>query len=291
MIFYSAINYKMKKALVAILVVMALSCSPSMKNSSVAGIVTAVSGTVTISSDSQVSVGRVILKNDRIITENGSIEIQLRNGSYIKIKELSRVSMESASNIALDNGTALLANSKLSPSDEFIVRTPTAVAGVRGTRWSITSSENGTEVVVLEGSVQVNSKPVDSGFKSLTVAGSGKTTIIRAQISAQEKAELLQLPVIDKTEMNTLLQSENASEAVVKTSWDLAERQQKLMVEVLSRGQAPVAPSSLERLQLKNKTVIVGWALSQTSESLVFYDLSSKKYLYVKKQEIVSQDF
>ncbi|MCE9597964.1 MAG: FecR family protein [Spirochaetia bacterium] len=103
------------------------------------------------------AVGQVVQANDEIITEKDSIvDLQIANGGAFRVAENSKVKINSLgeeSEMNLEKGGLLVGLQKLKGKESFTVRTPTALAGVRGTSFSI-SAERST-IAVLTGSVEV----------------------------------------------------------------------------------------------------------------------------------------
>ena len=274
---------KMRSIILAAL--LSLTCFGSEPSTDVFGVVTQVTGQATVS-DQKAQIGQRVKMGALIKTEAGTVDVQLRSGGSLRVKEFSAMSADEDENgTSLDRGTALFAINRRSSDEQFNVRTPTAVAGVRGTRFSVMSVENGTEVVVLEGVVDVNNKVVDSGKKSLTLSSSGKTVIISAQLTSQEETEILSLPIVAADKFN--------SENLMKDVEAERERRQVEIFEQLKKRTSvkPTNPSSTERVQLKNGTSMIGWAVSQTSESVIFFDLGKMKYVYLKKSDVAFQEF
>ncbi len=111
-----------------------------------------------------VEIGEVIKQNDRIVTGNqSSCDVRIGN-SIIRIKEKSSVIMAQIINkegventtLGLDVGKMLCKPKKLMKSESFLVKTPTAVAGVRGTKFTVeTDRKKTTRIKVYDGKVQV----------------------------------------------------------------------------------------------------------------------------------------
>ncbi|MFN4245436.1 MAG: FecR domain-containing protein, partial [Brevinematia bacterium] len=126
-----------------------------------------------------VQVGYKLKQGDTIISSEGSeCEIQINKKSLVKVGEKTKVSFEEIaygvkgkkqSIVELFEGNIKTAVKKLS-GEEFKVRTSTAVAAVRGTKFSVTVDDKGnTKVVVSEGkvAVSVRSKVIDDLKKEI----------------------------------------------------------------------------------------------------------------------------
>jgi len=111
-------------------------------------------------------VGMIVKQNDIIRTESGTVDLQTRSGSAVRIREMTKITIAALSGgtetkINMDHG-GLLANVKKAGSGEnFSVVTPTAIAGVRGTTFSVEVGEDSrSSVRVLDGSVAMKPRVV-----------------------------------------------------------------------------------------------------------------------------------
>lgn len=111
-----------------------------------------------------VSMGDVIKEKDEIITAADSFCDVKIGGSIIRIKENSKVIVSSlvrkddleSTTLGMDVGKMLCKPKKLIKSESFIVKTPTAVAGVRGTNFIVEADKlKTTRIKVFEGKVQI----------------------------------------------------------------------------------------------------------------------------------------
>jgi hypothetical protein len=120
-------------------------------------------------------IGSKLYVNDLIETKNNSrVEIELENGSIIKVTENSLFRIDKSKLVDKDkrNSFSLLfgkiflkVKKLLSSTDEFSIKTPTAVAAIRGTEFSVhVSKENIVRIKVKEGSVDVGETSVLRNF-------------------------------------------------------------------------------------------------------------------------------
>jgi hypothetical protein len=114
--------------------------------------------------DVSIQIGDIIKEKDVIKTEADSFCDVKIGGSIIRIKEKSQVTMASLvrrndqedTTLGLSVGKMLCKPKKLLKSEKFIVKTPTAVAGVRGTNFIVEADINRTtRIKVLQGKVAV----------------------------------------------------------------------------------------------------------------------------------------
>jgi FecR-like protein len=134
--------------------------------------------------------GFQLKENDKVITSPGSkasIEFigrgttQLGGGGSLVITTLDD---NNNINIKLNKGKMLCALRKLKRTESFNIKTPTAVAGVRGTSFVISSSAKNTKISVLTGKMSVKNDK------------SKKAVIIDEKKETQITAEAIAAPVI-----------------------------------------------------------------------------------------------
>lgn len=105
--------------------------------------------------------GVVLRAGDQITTEDGTVDLQSQSGSVVRIKAFSTVGMakltQKDTKISIENGSMIAKVKKTSPSENFSVISPTAIAGVRGTTFSVEVADGtAPKVRVLEGSVAMS---------------------------------------------------------------------------------------------------------------------------------------
>jgi hypothetical protein len=115
-------------------------------------------------------IGTLLSKEHVLITgSNGNADLQFNNGSSVKIKPNTEVAIKNLSKsndsikeeLSIAKGIIIANVNKKKQSDDFQVITPTAIAGVRGTRFLVavepnaTNKEDITRVSVLDGSVGI----------------------------------------------------------------------------------------------------------------------------------------
>lgn len=111
-----------------------------------------------------VQIGDIIKESDVIVTaEDSFCDIKIGE-SIIRIKAVSEVTMSRLfksgelenTTLGLSSGSMLCKPKKLLESENFLVKTPTAVAGVRGTQFAVeTDKVTTTRIKVFEGEVKV----------------------------------------------------------------------------------------------------------------------------------------
>lgn len=114
--------------------------------------------------NASIEIGEAVKENDRLVT-GGQSSCDIKIGeSIIRIKENSTVlisqlmkkgAMENTA-LGLDVGKMLCKPKKLMKDESFLVKTPTAVAGVRGTRFTVEADTmKTTRIKVFDGKVKV----------------------------------------------------------------------------------------------------------------------------------------
>lgn len=108
--------------------------------------------------ENSAKIGLIVNESDEVKTGNGTIDLQTKGGSAVRIREFTTVKVAkltgSNTNLSMSSGSLLATVKKENSSENFEVVTPTAIAGVRGTTFSV-EVEDGREprVKVLEGKV------------------------------------------------------------------------------------------------------------------------------------------
>ncbi|MDH5654845.1 MAG: FecR domain-containing protein [Spirochaetia bacterium] len=86
-------------------------------------------------------VGLIVNQLDVIKTQNGTVDLQTKSGSAVRIREHTEVAISKLTKkdtkVEMSTGSLLATVKKESADEEFRVVTPTAIAGVRGTTFSV----------------------------------------------------------------------------------------------------------------------------------------------------------
>jgi outer membrane protein assembly factor BamB len=150
-----------------------------------------------------VEIGDIIHEKDVIITaEDAFCDVKI-GGSIIRVKEKSKVIVSNllrsnnleSTELGLNVGKMLCKPKKLLKSESFVVKTPTAVAGVRGTKFTIEADvKKTTRIKVFDGKVKVAKriKQLESSTEKVLeiapVVGKEKKVIItEAEVKKDEK--------------------------------------------------------------------------------------------------------
>ncbi|HQE59713.1 MAG TPA: FecR family protein, partial [Spirochaetota bacterium] len=153
----------MKYLLLSVILTVAVFSSCTKKEEEFAVAVSFVIGDVS-RNGVQLAIGEEILEGDIVTTGSSSSCDVKSGGSIIRIKEksvmkFSKMNFSDGNEntvFALDQGKLLCKPKKLLKDDSFIVKTPTAVAAVRGTQFTVeTDIKKTTRINVYDGKVKV----------------------------------------------------------------------------------------------------------------------------------------
>jgi len=199
----------MKKVYAAVLTVMfstLLSLSCGMGKSADA-VISFYSGTATIQSANAqprpVKVQDKVLDGDIIETgDKSSVIVQVGEELLVRFEANTKVVVTSIKNIAkreinLEKGKVLSSVQKLKKGNEYFVKTPTAVASVRGTEFLTDYADGKTVVAVGKGVVSV----VKSETKEEKLAEIGNSVVVTEKVEMRgiNQVETLELKKLDKT--------------------------------------------------------------------------------------------
>jgi len=176
------------------------SCKPLQKNITAQLIFT--QGDVTIIQNDvnkPAALGAIVSPDDIIATGNQSVAVlQIGDGAIAHIGSNSRVIvkslLETSVNLYLEKGEVISKVERLKKGQEYMVKTRSVVASVRGTQFLVRADEKIGKVAVHTGSVSV--KPVVEAEKEEVVA---KETIVEqgkaAIVTVEETKDVKQPPV------------------------------------------------------------------------------------------------
>ncbi len=138
-------------------------------------------------------VGLSISAEDVIRTNAGPVDLQTQSGATVRVRPYSVASVRSLTakegvGVDLRSG-ALSARVRRAAADEqFIVTTPTAIAGVRGTTFTVEEdAEKGAVVTVIDGKVAV--APRSAELAAAASAPSGASPEVQSLVSALDAQE------------------------------------------------------------------------------------------------------
>ncbi|MBL8020806.1 MAG: FecR domain-containing protein [Leptospirales bacterium] len=165
-----------------VLLVLAVACSkPGIKNQEYpAARVMFVTGQAQIvGADKNLAVGDYIKEGDRLKTgPAATLEIFVRGQGIFRMAEQSELLVAQAqenvkTRIDLKTGSTAVFLKKLERQGEFVVSTPTALAGVRGTTFLVSIEEKATRVALYDGAIRLE----NNAGKDLIMDQSGEIVI------------------------------------------------------------------------------------------------------------------
>lgn len=246
-----------------------------------------------------------IKMNDIIKTgEKSHIAIQLGDGLVMKLSEnttavLSQLLNPGAKTINLKKGTIVSKAEKLLKDESFEIITPTAVAAVRGTTFSVSYDEKNKSVLnvaVSEGKVDVRNLKNEESIivpdeKSITIKDDTDELELR-KITEKEVVINKSIDVIPTVEVD---EEGKFGESTVNSSVDteiieIDEEIEELQKKEDIRAAIPktledifAAHGRLDRIQLYNGKVIKGVILLRGGSWKV---LIPGRYIYVRKNKV-----
>lgn len=157
-------------------------------------------------------VGMVVNESDVLKTTNGTVDLQTKNGSAVRIRNYTTVTISKLygegsadTRLSMQHGGLLASVKRKSGRENFTVTTPTAIAGVRGTTFSVESNEGEpTRVKVLDGSVAMKPRVAAlEKFSAEEIQGNenlAKLEEIQAQqeVIIEERTEAILDPEVEK---------------------------------------------------------------------------------------------
>lgn len=105
------------------------------------------------------SIGMVLKEKDVIQTASGPLDLQTTTGATVRVRQFTRLELasllsERTVRLDLKSGIVSARVNRIKSGENFSIATPTAIAGVRGTAFTVEEDyERGAVITVLEGSV------------------------------------------------------------------------------------------------------------------------------------------
>ncbi|MBE7438979.1 MAG: FecR domain-containing protein [Spirochaetales bacterium] len=210
-------------------------------------------------------VGLLVHEADEIQTTTGSVDLQTRGGSAVRVKENTSMTVamllgRGDARLSLKQGSLLATVKKSRADEEFAVVTPTAIAGVRGTTFSVSVDQAGKQprVKVIEGKVAL--APRIAVLETLEEKAIEEDASLRQLAQIQESAVILEAgqqgslnPVVEQrvSQLNEELVAEekNSPQEIGQAAAELSAAQTTVI--------AVAAPVSVAELSEKASLVTV----------------------------------
>lgn len=146
----------MKKYILAAAILAALACGKEKPVEVTSMVIVHTSGDAVVVKKGQTEAARtglLVHEADEIRTRAGSVDLQTRGGSAVRVKENTTMTVAQLlgrgdARLSLKQGSLLASVKKSSADEEFAIVTPTAIAGVRGTTFSVSVNQAGQKPVV-----------------------------------------------------------------------------------------------------------------------------------------------
>ncbi|MDI7189658.1 FecR family protein [Leptospira santarosai] len=220
--------------------------------------------------------GDLLNESDIILTSvGGAVDIGLTDSSVIRIKENSRLVLKelrenngSQIKMNLTSGRLLNVVEKEKKGSSFYVETPSAVAGVRGTSFEVSVSENESVVFVAEGAVEVISLNTTGKIHTLET-----TKLIT--VNKDGEIESIDLPKLNSTLPEYKDMRKNLENLDRELFSDLRNLKSAKTEEELSR----IYDLSIEHIIMKDGRELRGVVVSQRKGKLVVQTLKGSYIL------------
>ena len=242
-------------SVIAVLTVFSIQCGEKAtpKAYSLTGVFTNVKGEVTVNKK-KVRVGTRVTKNSTIKVAKKSLAvIQFSTGALITLKAKAKLKIQK---LAMNDagipeiGLKQTAGSSFSRINkgkaEYTMSTPTAVAGVRGTSFSVSvSKDKKTKIRLLKGKVAVKSKKKFAKAKEVVLKTGQKITVERKGLKRVKKLKKIEKESLKALDQVVFIPKETIDQADDK----------KLKTEV-RKAATVVIPERVESVVTSSKLII-----------------------------------
>ncbi|AYR07381.1 sigma factor regulatory protein, FecR/PupR family [Leptospira borgpetersenii serovar Hardjo-bovis str. Sponselee] len=249
-----------------------------VQGTSLKAVIVFVKGQASVVRDVQTKLhrGDLLNESDVILTNaGGAVDIGLTDSSVIRVKENSRLILKelgenngSQIRINLTAGRLLNVVEKEKKGSNFYVETPSVVAGVRGTSFEVSASQNESTVFVAEGAVEVI---------SLNTAGKIYTLESTKLITVNKNGEIesIDLPKLNSTLPEYKDMRKNLENLDREFFLDLRDLKSAKTEEELSR----IYNLNIEHIIMKDGRELRGVVVSQKKGKLVVQTLKGSYIL------------
>lgn len=165
------------------------------------------------------SIGDLLLPNDQITTSaSSSIDLLLPGGSVLRLKESSNLllaDLSAQTNLNLKRGDLLMAVKRMKSNETLQITTPTVVAAVRGTSFSISNVSN--TIAVLTGKLLVQrdgESVITESMKQVNTDEKRLSTTTVSQTKVNELKEILSIHGVDSLDDYNEMQKNWATTAL-----------------------------------------------------------------------------
>lgn len=193
----------------------------------------------------------LLKKGDIIKTGSGFVLIQIGDNIMVRIQsnttvEVAKLFDQAETRLSLSNGQLISAVKKLSKNSNFRIQTPTALASVRGTQYSISYYKSRSVLAVREGKVQIDT--IENKKEKQNIVSSGSTMVISKgkgrNINVFESLEIEKISEMPYNSSAAL----NNDDAYKTISQKAKEKEQKIDKTIADNG-GPIPRTSEEMLK------------------------------------------
>ena len=183
----------------------------------------------------------ILKENDIIKTgSNSFVTIQFQEKGVIKVQEKSTIKLNKIFNqgkaeLYLKRGEVLSKIERLQKGDKFLVKTPTAVASVRGTEFIAQYNRGKSTVAVSKGKVSVGKKSAlnnsteDTSYENETVINEGSTAVVDDKGLEDEKSKEVKFNIRPMKEIEKLKAKQISEMKIIK---DVEKKDKKELINL-----------------------------------------------------------
>ncbi len=199
------------------------------------------------------------------------IQVSIAPSSLVNLEEFSQLEKEKLRQVSIElkSGELISHVDKLRSGENVEVITPTSVAGVRGTSFIVKSSEESTQVIMIDGSVALSPKK-KSILQNIIIEG--PVILEQGQSAVFKKGESIKLePVSQKVIQD--------AEVIIAQVQKEHKKVRKVIIDSVSELNPLKNPEEFRKIYgrdpeiivLKNGRVLKGVVASQSGEKLVVH--------------------
>ncbi len=267
------------------------------------------SGTVKVVRGAQnigAKAGMLVQEKDLIETgKDGSIDLQTRTGNAIRVRGNTTVTVKELAGtdgknneFAVRKGSLMAKVKRRGPGENFKITTPTAIAGVRGTSFSVSVSEDGTKptVRVIDGKVAMasqkdqNKEVVLAEKTQGSLASNGAAPASKKiRLSPQEILDKETLVTVDEKTFDNIVDNPDASDSALSELDKLRESKEGAALKQLQKKFAIAKLNTEQELKqfynkvvtvtLKDNTTYNGAVLSRTDKLVIIHTTNGFKQI------------
>lgn len=255
---FTILPLNLKKVLLASLIVfsgMIISCSLKKENTNT--FVVFVTGKVEKISASKaipLNAKDILTKGDKIKTgENSYAIIQIGDSVTARIQpdslvEISALFDKNGTELFLGNGQVVSVVKKMSKNSGYNISTPTAVASVRGTSYSVSYYKGRSVLAVKDGKVVLAPKPELKSSQKEMIADTGTSVIISDGLVRRPINEFESLEIEKLSGVASLASGDIKDDSYAALAKKAEDDEARIMKEIIAKG-GPIPPTTEEMMK------------------------------------------